>query len=121
MGFQDAVRTGFSKYVDFQGRAARPEYWWWVLFMGIATIVLQILDAVLFGSFGGIGVLYGVFSLAMLLPGISVSIRRLHDVDKSGWLLLIGFIPLIGALVLFYFLAQRGTIGPNRFGPEQPA
>ena len=121
MGFQDAVRTGFSKYVDFQGRAARPEYWWWVLFIVIAGIVLQFLDAMLFGMRGGIGVLHGLFSLATLLPGISVSIRRLHDVDKSGWLLLIAFIPLIGALVLLYFMVQRGTIGPNRFGPEQPA
>ena len=112
MGFQEAVTTCFTKYVDFQGRAARPEYWWWVLFVVVAALVLQLIDRILFG---GSGVLAGLFQLATLLPALAVAVRRLHDTDRSGWFLLLAFIPVIGALVLLYFLVQPGTPGPNRF------
>lgn len=112
MGFQQAVTTCFSKYVDFQGRAVRSEYWFWVLFIVIVVVVLQIL-ASLVGTI--LGILALLFHLATLLPGLAVSVRRLHDVDKSGWFLLLAFIPVIGALVLLYFMVQPGTPGPNRF------
>jgi uncharacterized membrane protein YhaH (DUF805 family) len=114
MGFQEAVSTCFSKYVAFEGRAARPEYWWWVLFVVVAGVVLQGLGAVFLGSAAGL--LGGLFYLATFLPGLAVSVRRLHDTDHSGWLLLIALIPLIGSLVVLYFMIQPGTHGPNRFG-----
>jgi uncharacterized membrane protein YhaH (DUF805 family) len=117
MGIQEAVTTCFSKYVTFDGRAARPEYWWWVLFIIIGSVILQIVGAVVLGTDSGAGgVVSGLFSLATFLPGLAVAARRLHDTGRSGWWLLISFIPLVGWLVLIYFLVQPGTAGPNQYG-----
>jgi uncharacterized membrane protein YhaH (DUF805 family) len=119
MGFQEAIRSVFSKYVTISGRASRSEYWWWFLFVVLAQLVLGALDAMLFG--GGPespGLLGGLFGLAILLPSICVAGRRLHDRDMSAWWLLLGLIPVIGFLVLLYFYVTKGTDGPNRFGPD---
>ena len=117
MGIQEAVTTCFANYVNFGGRAARPEYWWWVLFVIAAAVILQIIGGVVLGMDSGAGgVLSGLFYLATLLPGLAVSVRRLHDTDRSGWWLLVALIPLIGGLVLLYFMVQPGTPGPNQFG-----
>jgi uncharacterized membrane protein YhaH (DUF805 family) len=113
MGFVEAISSCFNNYVGFEGRAARSEYWFWVLFVVVASAVLRGVGHVLFGG----PFLSAIFHLAVLLPGLAVAVRRMHDVDKSGWFLLIGFIPLIGWLVLLYFAVQPGTSGPNRFGP----
>ena len=119
MGFQEAVRSVFNNYVTISGRAPRSEYWWWILFILLAQIVLGIIDGVLFGSSPeSPGILVGLFSLAVLLPSICVAGRRLHDRDRSAWWLLLGLIPLIGFLVLLFFYVQKGTDGPNRFGPD---
>jgi len=124
MDMKTAVTTVLSKYATFQGRAARPEYWWWVLATLILFIALGLLDGVIFAPMMG----YEAFSedagqplsffasLALLLPNLAVAVRRLHDTDRSGWWLLLGFIPLIGTLVLLFFMIQRGTDGANRFG-----
>jgi uncharacterized membrane protein YhaH (DUF805 family) len=113
MDFATAVKTVLmQKYANFSGRAIRSEYWWWVLFAIIASIVLGVVDYIL-----GVQLLGSIFSLATLIPGIAVGVRRLHDLDKSGWWLLIAFIPLIGFILLIYWFAQPGTPGPNRFGP----
>ena len=119
MGFQEAVRTCFQKYVVISGRAPRSEFWWWTLFLIIVNIVLGLLDGAIFG-FGpdDVGAFGIIFSLATLLPSICVAGRRLHDRDMSAWWLLIGFIPIIGALVLLFFYLTKGTDGPNRFGPD---
>jgi uncharacterized membrane protein YhaH (DUF805 family) len=119
MGFQEAIRSVFSKYVTISGRAARSEYWWWILFLILAGIVLGILDGLFFG-FGenSTQLLAPLFSLATLLPTICVAGRRLHDRDMSAWWLLLGLIPILGALVLLFFYVQKGTDGPNRFGPD---
>jgi uncharacterized membrane protein YhaH (DUF805 family) len=96
MDIKTAVETVvMKKYANFEGRAIRSEYWWYVLAYIIAAIVVGVIDAVL-----GIGM------------------RRLHDLDKSGWWLLLALIPLLGALVLLFFFVQRGTVGDNRFGPD---
>lgn len=117
MGIQEAVSTCFSKYVGFEGRASRPEYWWWVLFVIVAGVILQIVGSIVLGVDSGAGgVLSGLFYLATFLPGLAVAVRRLHDTDRSGWWLLIAFIPLIGSLVLLYFMVQPGSDGPNQFG-----
>ena len=116
MGIQEAVSTCFSKYVGFEGRASRPEYWWWVLFVIVAGVILQIVGSIVLGVDSGAGgVLSGLFYLATFLPGLAVAVRRLHDTDRSGWWLLIAFIPLIGSLVLLYFMVQPGSDGPNQF------
>ena len=103
-----------KNYVGFGGRARRTEYWMFVLFNFIVSIILGILDGVL----GTAPLLGGVYALAVLLPSIAVSIRRLHDTDRSGWWMLIGQIPLIGAIVLLVFFCLEGTRDNNRFGSD---
>ena len=83
MDMGQAISSGFKRYVDFEGRSARSEYWWWTLFVFIANIFVGILDTAIFQSESGI--LGIIVSLAFLLPGLAVSIRRLHDVDRSGY------------------------------------
>src|SRR5690348_2196785 len=106
MSFQDAVRTCLQqKYADFNGRARRSEYWFFVLFYAIVRTVANVIDAVIgtrgFGASQGLlGLLVG---LALLLPGLSVAVRRLHDTGRSGWWVLIGLIPLVGVIVLIVF------------------
>jgi uncharacterized membrane protein YhaH (DUF805 family) len=153
-----------KRYAQFTGRSTRREFWMWVLFIIIVTIVLSILDGMLglgghnsYGSTnlsgpGATGYSYGaatrggwltnLFSLAVLVPNIAVSVRRLHDVNRSGWWILMPFAPYvvgfilmlglhsfavgglligvgaIGAIVLLVWYCLRGTVGPNRFGPD---
>ena len=109
-----------KKYATFEGRARRKEYWFFVLFNVLAIIVLEILDVVL-GTFSketGFGLLSGLYAIAVLLPSLAVIVRRLHDTDRSGWWILINFIPVIGAFVLLIFTLLDGTPGSNRFGPS---
>jgi uncharacterized membrane protein YhaH (DUF805 family) len=115
MNFVEAIQSGFSNYVNFSGRAQRSAYWWWMLFEIIVLVVAQILDGVIFGS--GSMVLYGIAALALLLPGIAVSARRLHDLDRTGWWLLLALTG-IGGIVLLIWDCMKGTTGPNRFGPD---
>jgi uncharacterized membrane protein YhaH (DUF805 family) len=115
MNFGDAVRTCLNNYVTFNGRARRSEYWYFVLFTVIVQVIAGVLDEVIFR---GAGVLGMVISLALLLPGLAVSVRRLHDVGRSGWWLLIGLVPVVGFIVLIVWYVQRGEDGPNRFGPD---
>ncbi|GAA4671352.1 DUF805 domain-containing protein [Phytohabitans rumicis] len=122
MSFTAAVRSVLSKYVEFGGRARRAEYWWFVLFSVLLGIVTSILDVALGTDFEGSFMSSGLFSLianlALLLPSLAVAVRRLHDIDRSGWWILIGLIPLVGVIVLLVFSLQDGTPGPNRFGPS---
>ncbi|MGO4438755.1 DUF805 domain-containing protein [Rhizobium sp. RAF56] len=114
MNFSEAVSSVFSKYADFSGRARRSEFWWFFLFNVVASGVADILSRAIFGN-DALGALY---SLALLIPAVAVSVRRLHDVDRSGWWILIGAIPLIGAIVLIFWYATEGTAGENRYGPR---
>jgi uncharacterized membrane protein YhaH (DUF805 family) len=114
MSFVDAIKSGFSNYVTFGGRAIRSEYWYWVLFIILAEIVTSIIDYGILGH----QITTPLFGLAVFLPGLAVSIRRLHDLDRSGWWIFIVFIPLIGAILLIVWYCSRGTVGPNRFGPD---
>ncbi|MGZ9812093.1 DUF805 domain-containing protein [Pseudoroseicyclus sp. H15] len=132
MTFGQAITHNFRNYVTFSGRAPRSEFWWWVLFSILAGIVLGWLDVALFGESasyvgdGGRG--YAVwsritpftslFGLITLLPSISVTVRRLHDTDRSGWWWWLWLIPLIGAIILLVWLAGRGTRGPNAYGDD---
>ena len=112
MDFATAVKTVLvQKYANFSGRAMRSEYWWWTLFSIIVSIVLYVIDMIL-----GAQLLQSIWGLATLLPAIGVGVRRLHDLDRSGWWLLIAF-TIIGAFVLIYWFCQPGTPGDNRFGP----
>ncbi|MBI1407067.1 MAG: DUF805 domain-containing protein [Caulobacter sp.] len=118
----DLMFAPFRKYVDFQGRARRSEYWLWVLFLVAVEVVLMVLAAMMNGGdperFGPANILLLLFWLGTFLPTLAVAVRRLHDTDRSGWWLLIGLIPLIGGIVLLIFYVLDGTPGPNKFGPD---
>lgn len=111
-----------KKYAEFSGRARRSEYWYFTLFNIIASILLAIVDAV-FGTFSaeaGMGVLGGIYTLAVLIPSIAVSVRRLHDTGRSGWWILLAVLP-IANLVLLVFMVLDSNPGENRFGPNPKA
>ncbi len=136
MSFLDAVKTAFRKYATFSGRARRSEFWYWVLFNFLVGLVLGILASATGGmeldpvtgmpTYGPTGILANIVSLALLIPTIAVTVRRLHDTDRSGFWWFIVLIPIVGPIILLVFAALAGTPGPNRFGPdpkglEQPA
>ncbi len=110
MTFVESIRTCFTKYADFNGCAKRPEFWWWVLFVFVVSLVLGFVSQLV----------SGLFSLATLVPSIAVTARRLHDTDRSGWWQLIGLVPVIGWIVLIIWCAQEGK-QPNRFASQTPA
>lgn len=113
MDFQTAIQSGFHRWLDFSSRSSRSEYWYFYLFIFLAAFV-----AVIFDTFLSAGILYALVMLVTLIPSIAVSVRRLHDVDKSGWWLLLYLIPVIGVIVLLIWFCSKGTTGPNRFGPD---
>lgn len=109
--FSAAVRACLQKYIVFEGRAGRPEYWYWVLFTFLLGIAASIVD----GIFPGPGFVQPLVGLATLLPGLAAGARRLHDTGKSGWYLLAGLIPILGWIFLIYLLVQPSE-GPNQYG-----
>jgi uncharacterized membrane protein YhaH (DUF805 family) len=144
MGFVEAIRTCFSKCVTFSGRAPRSEYWFFVLFGFIATIAGSLIDYT-----AGAGIVASLIELVLFLPGLAVFVRRLHDIDRTGWWGLLPLVPVIGGLmlalyavdvpvggwvwplthwivvgglvvsvVLLVWACMRGTLGPNRYGPD---
>lgn len=118
MGFSEAIQTCFSKYVTFTGRARRSEFWYWVLFVVIADAAAGILDKILFSRSTAMPIA-GLVSLVLLLPGIAVAIRRLHDINRSGWYLLLSLIPVIGVLLLiFLYYIKDSQPGDNQYGPN---
>lgn len=110
MAFGEAVSDGFSKYATFSGRSSRSAYWWWTLFYLLVIVGASILDAVVKTP-----VISGLTALALFLPNLAVLVRRLHDIDRSGWWVLIGLIPLVGAIVLIVF-ACTDSGPPNQYG-----
>ncbi|NKQ41303.1 MAG: DUF805 domain-containing protein [Sulfurovum sp.] len=121
------VGTIKNKYINFDGRATRSEYWYFALFSFMIVIVLKLIDAYAINPLLGAtpeeavqgGILQVIFVLSLLLPAIGVTVRRLHDIGKSAWWLLLVLIPLIGALVLLYFYVIDSQKGSNEFG-ENP-
>ena len=113
MSFTDAVKSVFSQYVGFKGRARRSEYWWFVLFNIIVSVVISLL-----ASLTGWNFLSILYSLAVLLPGLAVAVRRLHDIGKSGWFYLFAFIPLVGAIILRVWFCKDSEPGANAYGPN---
>ena len=110
MKFGDAVKLCFTKYAEFNGRARRPEFWWYALFIFLATFAAGVL-----GRSAS-----ALVSLVTLVPSLAVGARRLHDTNRSGWWQLLGLIPLIGWVLLIIFLAQEGNAAENRYGGPPP-
>jgi uncharacterized membrane protein YhaH (DUF805 family) len=106
----DAISTCFSKYVDFSGRATRAEYWWWNLMIFVVFFATELI-------YPASPVLEAILLMGLFLPGLAVTIRRLHDVDKSGWWSLIELVPIAGWLVMMIFCVKRGSLGTNSYGP----
>jgi len=106
MTFQESIKTCFSKYADFNGRAVRSEYWWFALFIVLVSMGLGIISEIV----------SGLFSLAVLIPSLAAAARRLHDTNRSGWWQLIAFIPFIGWIIIIIFLAQEGNSDTNQYG-----
>ena len=121
MPFIQSIKTCFQKYVIFNGRASRSEFWWFTLFICLVTILTIIADLVIFGEEMLLMEPYAVvnftniFNIFIVLPSLSVTFRRLHDVNKSGWWLLLYF-TLIGILVILYWNIKKGNEDENRFG-----
>lgn len=118
-----------NNYANFSGRARRKEYW---MFIVVNTIILAVLYGIMFssidsytGEMSGTGfaalIIIGIYSLATIIPNIAVTVRRFHDQDRSGWMVLLSFIPFVGGLILFIFMCLGGTRGENRFGLDPKA
>lgn len=125
----DWMLMPLKRYADFNGRSRRKEYWMFTLLNFIVAIVLY---ALMFmgmdyetGQPGTLGMLamglLGIYFLAILIPSIAVQVRRFHDQDKSGWFVLLAFIPFVGGLIVIVFMCLEGTRGPNRFGEDPKA
>ncbi|XOV88803.1 MAG: DUF805 domain-containing protein [Pseudomonadota bacterium] len=109
-----------KKYVVVEGRARRKEYWIFVLINLVVSLILAVIDSAT-GSYdpeSGLGLLGTLYALGVFLPSVTVAVRRLHDTDRSGWWLLLVFLPIIGFLVLLVFMVLPGTPGDNRFGVD---
>ncbi|WP_114087080.1 DUF805 domain-containing protein [Thalassospira profundimaris] len=117
MNFGEAIRSGFNNYVNFRDRSSRSAFWWWQLFCSVGGIVLSVIDSQVFGWSYDSGPLSSLFSLVVLVPSLAVGVRRLHDIDRSGWWMLLMMIPLIGIIVLIVWWCKPTRLGPNRFGP----
>lgn len=120
LSFTDAVRQVFNKYVTFKGRARRSEYWWFVLFYCLVLIAAAVLDN-LFGitfEHAFYGAIYCIAALVLCLPNLTVTVRRMHDINKSGWNILWGIIPLIGSILLIVWCCQDSDLEANKYGPS---
>ncbi len=109
-----------KKYAVFEGRAGRQEYWFFILFNILISMALGYVDW-LTGNINpetGLGILSGIYALGVMIPGMAVSVRRLHDTGRSGWWLLITFVPVIGAIVFLYFMVLDSNPEINEYGPS---
>ena len=125
MNFFDAVKTCFVKYTNFSGRASRSEFWLFVLFTFVVSLMLGFLDPLIAGvSFMDYDEVFAplstIFTIAIIIPSIAVNVRRLHDVNRSGWWLLIE-LTVIGILLILFWCCNKGDEGENRFGPKSIA
>lgn len=126
MTFTQSIKSVFSKYATFTGRASRSEYWYFTLFNIITSTLLFLLGIAIGAASGGsdgvpggliVGyILYIIYGLGVLIPSLAVTVRRLHDTNNSGWLILLGLIPCVGGIVLLVFMILQGTNGENKYG-----
>jgi uncharacterized membrane protein YhaH (DUF805 family) len=118
MSFVDAIKSVFTQYVGFSGRARRSEFWYFYLFTILLSIVASIVQRAMTNSTNGI--VTTIIGLAIILPYLAVAVRRLHDTSRSGWWLLIGLIPVVGTIILIVFWVQDSH-GDNQYGPSPKA
>ena len=117
MNFQTSIKTCFNKFAVFSGRASRSEFWFFALFCLLAGIITSIIDVMILGyPYEENGPINLIFSVALIIPSISVAARRLHDINKSGWWQLL-WITIIGGILLIIWHATEGENKKNKFGP----
>lgn len=109
MQFHQAIHTCFIKYANFNGRASRSEYWWFFLFVVLVNLVASTFIEQQ-------GAITGIITLALFLPNLAVQVRRLHDINRSGWWILIIAVPLIGAIIMIYWTIKTGSPTTNQYG-----
>lgn len=118
MNFSQAINTCFSKYVTWQGRAPRSEYWWFFLFTMLIGIVFAMFVTLAIGlNAETIGLMY-LPTLVTFLPSLSVLVRRLHDTNRSGWWYWLILVPLVGPIIMLVWMCSKGTVGPNDYGED---
>jgi uncharacterized membrane protein YhaH (DUF805 family) len=121
MGFFQAVGACLRKYAQFSGRSTRSEFWWWQLFFLLVNIVPFFVVGVLVFAFPALAPYVGWFAYALILavaiPDLAVTARRFHDIGRSGWWQLLGFVPILGWVLVVWWGVKLGDLGPNRFGP----
>lgn len=119
MTFLESIKTVYAKYATFSGRATRSEFWWFTLFVYIVVLSLSLIFAAIGneGLYIPLIVLLGIFLLISFIPILALRVRRLHDIGKSGWWILFGFIPYLGGLILFIFALMKSE-GENEYGPN---
>jgi uncharacterized membrane protein YhaH (DUF805 family) len=113
VGFGDAVRTCFTKYAEFKGRASRAEYWWFFL----SYVIVYAVGLIIASAIRPFWYLLWLVLLAFFIPLLAAAVRRLHDTGRSGWWYFIALVPLVGTIILIVFLASEGQPGPNEYGP----
>jgi uncharacterized membrane protein YhaH (DUF805 family) len=122
MGFGEAISHNFNNITNFEGRAARPEFWWWILAVWIINIIIAAVTGTFTGNTGSfLSIIGTIISIILVLATLAVGSRRLHDTGKSGWLQLLYLIPCVGWIVVFILCAQPGTPGDNPYGPAPTA
>lgn len=129
MTFTGAIRSALSQYATFRGRASRAEFWWFALFVVLGNAVLFVVDGLIVGpvfgyrpfSLEGAQPAESLFTLAVLIPGLAVGARRMHDTGRSGWWLLVNLVPVLGWLVYLYFAIQPGEPAINAYGSPPPS
>ena len=111
VSFTDAISLAFTNYVNFKGRSTRAEYWWFVLFTSILSVITEAID-----SISSLGVTNLILSLVVFMPSLTVGVRRLHDINKSGWWTLMWLIPIVGWIIMIVWYTRRSDEGINRYG-----
>ena len=123
--FGAAIRLGFQRYTDFTGRSTRAEYWWWSLFTFIVSLILIPLDAATgtFDETASMGLFGALFTVVTTIPSISVGVRRLHDINKSGWWILLWLVFVLGWIIVIKWAVEKGDKSVNKYGanPRQSA
>ena len=119
VSFPDAIILGFQHYFDFRSRSTRAEYWWWFLFAVLAVMILNNVDRMIgtWDAESGFGLISGVFFLVILIPGLALGARRLHDINKSGWWQLISLVYFL-IIILLWWAAKPSDDGTNKHGPD---
>ena len=119
VSFIDAIKLGFRNYFMFTGRSTRAEYWWWALFILLADVILTVYDNIVGTSFSpDNGLFTSLFGLGVLIPSLALGVRRLHDINRTGWwqLMWLGSFLIIPAIVLIVWAIRQGDASPNKYG-----